>query len=158
MNQWMPAELRRLRELFQSCDPVPEHALAGAYAAMARRSSHQDPVVLKLVGDSAESLASVRSSARPEPRVLTFAMPGRVLEIDLVPTVAGHYRASGIVLNRAGQAPPAGEVVLRHPAGECAGSLDEHGAFRVADVPRGPLSVVFRPDRSSPAVADWLVC
>ncbi|MEV5541110.1 hypothetical protein AB0L13_30140 [Saccharopolyspora shandongensis] len=157
MSRWMPSELRRLREIFQSCDPVPERALAGAYSAMARRSPHLDRVALELVGDSAESSARVRSG-RPEPRVLTFAMPGRVLEIDLVPTVAGQYRASGMVLNRAGHAAPAGEVVLRHPAGECAGPLDEHGAFRVPDVPRGPISVVFRPLRSAPAVADWLVC
>ncbi|MGP4015142.1 hypothetical protein [Saccharopolyspora sp. 5N708] len=158
MNQRMPAELRRLRELFQSCDPIPEHALTGAYAAVRQRSADRDSEVLKLVGDSAESMASVRASGRPEPRVLTFAMPGRVLEMDLIPTVGGQYRASGMVLNRAGQAPPVGEVVLRHPGGECSGSLDEHGAFRVADVPRGPLSVVFRPVRSAPAVADWLVC
>ncbi|MBB5154594.1 hypothetical protein [Saccharopolyspora phatthalungensis] len=158
MNEWWPAELQRLRELFQSCDPIPEHAVVGAYGALVRRSPHQDPVVLKLVGDSADSPARVRSSGRPEPRVLTFAMPGRVLEIDLIPTVGGQYRASGIVLNRAGQATPTGEVVLRHTAGECVGCLDEHGAFRVADVPRGPLSVVFRPVRSAPAVADWLVC
>ncbi|MGW3468313.1 hypothetical protein ACWDKQ_07520 [Saccharopolyspora sp. NPDC000995] len=157
MNQRIPVELRGLRDLFRSCDPIPEQALAGAYAAMAQRSPIEDPVVLKLVGDSAESLARVRSG-QPEPRVLTFAMPGRVLEVDLVPTVGGLYRASGMVLNRAGQAPPVGEVVLRHPAGECAGPLDEYGAFRVADVPRGPLSVVFRPVRSAPAVADWLVC
>ncbi|MER5391579.1 hypothetical protein [Saccharopolyspora sp. NPDC002686] len=158
MNPQLPSELRGLRDLFQSCDPVPDRALAGAYAAMSRRSGYRDPVALQLIGDSAESLAQVRSIGPPEPRVLTFAMPGRVLELDLLPVEDDRYEVSGMVLNRAGGAPPAGDVVLRHRVGECAGSLDEHGAFRVGDVPRGPLSVVFRPLRSEPAVADWLVC
>ncbi|MER7013231.1 hypothetical protein ABT324_17575 [Saccharopolyspora sp. NPDC000359] len=158
MSAGMPGELRRLRDLFQSCDPVPERALAGAYAAMSRRADYQDPVPLQLIGDSAESLAKVRSLGPPEPRVLTFAMPGRVLELDLAPVAEDRYRVSGMVLNRAGGAPPSGDVVLRHRAGECASVLDDHGAFGAADVPRGPLSVVFWPLRSAPAVADWLVC
>ncbi|GAA0505594.1 hypothetical protein GCM10011581_32360 [Saccharopolyspora subtropica] len=156
MSRDLPTELRNLRALFQSFDPVPPHLAESAYAAVGRRSP-AGSAALELVGDSAESLARVRAPG-PEPRVLTFAMPGRVLELDLVPTVEGWYRASGMVLNRAGQAPPEGDVVLRHPAGECVGPLDEHGAFQVVDVPRGPLSVVFRPVRSAPAIADWLVC
>jgi hypothetical protein len=158
MNWRIPSEFRRLREIFQTCDPVPEQAVAAAYAAMERKWDRREAGVLELVGDSAEAPARVRSGGGPTPRVLTFMMPGRVLEMDLVPTIEGMYRASGMVMNRAGHTPPAGEVVLRHSAGECRGALDEHGAFRVADVPRGPLSVVFRPVRSAPAIADWLVC
>lgn len=158
MSAGLPSELRELADLFRSCDPVPERALAGAYAAMSRRAGYQDPVSLRLIGDSAESWAKVRSIGLPEPRVLTFAMPGRVLELELAPVEEDRYQVSGLVLNRAGGAPPTGGVVLRHRSGECAGALDEHGAFQVPDVPRGPLSVVFRPLRSAPAVTDWLVC
>ncbi|RKT84882.1 hypothetical protein SAMN05421805_10174 [Saccharopolyspora antimicrobica] len=158
MNGGLPSELRELRELFRCSDPVPERALAGAYAAMSRRMAYQDADSLRLIGDSAESSAKVRSIGPAEPRVLTFAMPGRVLELDLAPVAEDRYQVSGLVLNRAGGTPPTGDVVLRHRSGECAGALDEHGAFRVLDVPRGPLSVVFRPLRSAPAVADWLVC
>ncbi|GAA4621029.1 hypothetical protein [Saccharopolyspora hordei] len=158
MNAGMPHELRRLRALFQSCDPVPERALAGAYAAMSRRAGYRDAVALHLIGDSAESSAVVRSLGAPEPRVFTFAMPGRVLELDLAPVEDDRYRVSGMVLNRSGGTPPRGDVVLRHRSGESASELDEHGAFHGAEVPRGPLSVVFRPLRSAPAVADWVVC
>ncbi|MEB3370268.1 hypothetical protein [Saccharopolyspora mangrovi] len=157
MKQRIPAELRRLRELFQTQDPVPERVLAGSYAAVAMRAADRDRGELKLVGDSADERVGVRTGG-PQSRVLTFAMPGRVLEMDLVPTASGLVRASGLVLNRSGQASPAGEVVLRHPAGERSGELDRHGAFQVSDVPRGPLSVVFRPERAEPAIADWLVC
>ncbi|GAA4853315.1 hypothetical protein [Saccharopolyspora rosea] len=155
---WLPSELHGLRDLFQNCDPVPEHVLDAAYSAVGRRWDVSDQAVLELVGDSAEATTTVRSAAGPEPRVLTFLMPGRILEMDLVPTVQGMCRASGMVVNRAGHTPPTGDVVLRHSAGHSAGELDAHGAFRVEDVPRGPLSVVYRPLRSAPAIADWLVC
>ena len=157
MKQSIPAELRRLREMFQTQDPVPDRVLADSYAAVARRGSGRDRGELKLVGDSADELVGVRCGG-PQPRVLTFAMPGRVLEMDLVPTAAGLVTVSGLVLNRAGQATPTGEVVLRHPDGERIGALDGHGAFEVTEVPRGPLSVGFRPERAEAAIADWLVC
>ncbi|WP_406688510.1 hypothetical protein REH65_18820 [Saccharopolyspora sp. ID03-671] len=157
MNQRIPAELRKLRELFQTEDPVPERVLAGSYAAVAMRTSGRDRGELKLVGDSADERVGVRTGG-PQNRVLTFAMPGRVLEMDLVPAASGLVTVSGLVLNKAGQASPTGEIVLRHPAGERSGELDRHGAFQVTDVPRGPLSVVYRPERAEPAFADWLVC
>ncbi|MBQ0922715.1 hypothetical protein [Saccharopolyspora endophytica] len=157
MKQRIPAELRRLRELFQAQDPVPDRVLAGSYAAVAMRAARGDRGELKLVGDSADERIGVRAGGS-QSRVLTFAMPGRVLEMDVVPTAAGLVRVSGMVLNRSGQAPPTGEVVVRHPSGERSGELDRDGAFQVADVPRGPVSVVFRPERAEPAIADWLVC
>lgn len=156
MKQRMPAEVRRLRELFTSEDPVPENVWTASYAAVAMRSGARSTVPLQLVGDSAEEPVGTRSGARP--RVLTFAMPGRVLELDLVPMTCGLYRVSGMVLARSGDVPPAGEIVLRRPDREYRGVLDEHGAFEVSDVPRGPISVVFRPERAEPAIADWLVC
>ncbi|MFC7341550.1 hypothetical protein [Saccharopolyspora griseoalba] len=156
MRQRTPAEIRSLRELFTTEDPVPESVLTASYAAIARRARERESGSLSLVGDSAEEPVGVRSGARP--RVLTFAMPGRVLELDLVPMTCGLYRVSGMVLSRAGHAPPSGEVVLRRPDGEHRGVLDEQGAFEVPDVPRGPVSVVYRPERAEPAFADWLVC
>jgi hypothetical protein len=156
MRQPIPAEIRRLRELFDAQDPVPESVLAASYAAVSVRARQREPVSLKLIGDSAEEPVGTRSGAQP--RVLTFAMSGRVLELDLVPMACGIYRVSGMVLGRAGHTPPSGEVVLRRPDGEHRGVIDEHGAFEVTDVPRGPVSVVFRPERAEPAVADWLVC
>lgn len=161
MNTTMPAELRALRELFQTCDPVPEHALDAAYAAGRLVASGNAPATgeLELVSDSADSPALVRvGAAGRDTRVLTYVMPGRVLELDLVPTVPGMLRASGIVISRAGQKVPTGAVALRHPDGQRSGALDGHGAFRVDDVPAGPLSVSLLPNGSTPVIADWLVC
>ena len=153
-----PFELRVLRELFQTSDPAPQRAVETAYSAAARRWVDRGAEALRLIGDSADAPARTRASTAPETRVLTFAMPGSVLEVDLVPTVQGMYRASGLVLSRSGQGTPSGDVVLRHATGESVGELDDHGGFEVDDVPRGPLSVVLRQNAAAPAVTDWLVC
>ncbi|GAA2818936.1 hypothetical protein [Saccharopolyspora taberi] len=153
-----PFELRVLRELFQTRDPAPERAVESAYAAASRRWADRGAAVLRLIGDSADTPGKTRTSATAEARVLTFAMPGSLLEVDLVPTVQGMYRATGLVLASSGQGTPSGDVVLRHATGECVGELDDQGGFEVDDVPRGPLSVVLRQDEAAPAVTDWLVC
>lgn len=159
MSRRMPIELRMLRDVFQACDPPPGHVLAAAYGAAARAQEWRGAVALELVGDSAEAPVPTRAGAgQPESRVLTFLMPGRVVEVDLVPTMSGVFRASGMVISRAGQGVPVGEVVLRHPSGHQVGPLDEHGGFAVQDVPSGPLSLVLRSRSAPPAVADWIVC
>ncbi|QUH05337.1 hypothetical protein HUO13_35220 [Saccharopolyspora erythraea] len=153
-----PAELRVLRDLFETCDPAPQRLVEAAYAAASRKWSGGGSTALRLVGDSADAPARTRRAGMCDARVLTFAMPGRMLEMDLIPTTEGLFRAVGLVLGRPGHSAPAGDVVLRHATGESVGALDERGGFAVDDVPRGPLSVVFRQERSTPAVADWLVC
>jgi hypothetical protein len=156
----IPPELQALRDLFHIHDPAPDRMLAAGYAAADLAREWRGSGALELVGDSADvpAPAKVRAGHRPESRVLTFAMPGRIIEMDLVPTTPGMLSASGMVISRAGQGVPAGDVALRHPGGHRQGGLDEHGGFRVDDVPAGPLSVVFRPTRSTPVVADWFVC
>lgn len=163
MSARVPAELLALRELFHARDPAPHHAVAGAYAAreLVRDSDTSDVVALELVGDSAEGPAPATLRSHPgqrETRTLTFVLPGRVVELDLVSTVPGMFRAFGVVISRAGQGMPAGQVTLRHPDGQSVGELDSHGGFRVDDVPAGPLSVKLRTEGSRSAVADWLVC
>lgn len=157
MGSRFPAELQSLRRFFQQYDPAPEHTVAAAYAALGRRFG-AGATALELVADSAADQSRVRSTSGPQPRVLTFAMPGRVLELGLVPGRSGTFHASGMVLNRAGHTPPDGEVVIRHPRGSCRGDLDEYGVFEVDGVPRGPISVVLQSRCSAPAVTDWLVC
>ncbi|CAM06159.1 hypothetical protein A8924_7358 [Saccharopolyspora erythraea NRRL 2338] len=152
-----PAELRVLRDLFEACDPAPRRLVEAAYAAASRKWSGGGSA-LRLIGDSADAPARTRRAGMGETRVLTFAMPGRMLEMDLIPVAEGLFRAVGLVLGRPGHSAPAGDVVLRHATGESVGALDERGGFAVDDVPRGPLSVVFRQERSAAAVADWLVC
>ncbi|MCA1283492.1 hypothetical protein [Saccharopolyspora sp. 7B] len=162
MSPRMPAELRVLRDLFELRDPAPVRVRDAAYAAAGLARARSGAAALELVGDSADAAAAVRSGgAAPdpaEPRVLTFLMPGRIVELDLVPTVPGLFRAAGMVISRSGQGRPEGDVLFRHPGGQCVAELDVAGAFRVTDVPTGPLGLVFRPVGAAPAVADWLVC
>ncbi|QGK71695.1 hypothetical protein GIY23_21170 [Allosaccharopolyspora coralli] len=153
------AELRALRAWFEQTDPAPPHRAQAAYAALDVAARPAGAGALELVGDSAEERVPTRTAARAaESRVLTFLMPGRLVELDLVPTLPGSYRASGVVVSRAGQGVTSGDVALRHPGGERAAVLDPYGAFAVEDVPRGPISVVLRPAGAEPAVAEWLVC
>lgn len=152
-------ELAVLRELFRTCDPAPDSMVSAAYRAPRLAHTWRDAGILELIGDSADAPRPAKMrSGQSQPRVLTFAMPGRIIEMDLTATTPGALRASGMVISRAGQGVPGGDVVVRHPDGVCLGALDEHGAFRVEEIPSGPLSVVFQPDRAMPAVADWFVC
>ena len=157
----LPGELRALRELFLAGDPAPSRVVDAAYGAVARaREWSSDSAALELVCDSADGPVSapVRAGRRvPESRSLSFAMPGRVVEVDFVPTVPGTLRATGMVISRTGR-PPTGELVVRHGDGHSVGELDGHGAFRVDDIPSGPVSPVLRTGGVVAAVADWLVC
>jgi hypothetical protein len=155
----VPWELSGLRRLFDSRDPVPDSVVLAALAAPNTVRGWSGAEQLELVDDSAEAPVSANVRSWPgKSRVLTFAAGTRVIEMDLASTAPGLMRASGMVLNRNDPGVPSGGVVLRHPSGQCGSPLDEHGRFLVDDVPRGPLSVVFRTDRSAPAVADWLIC
>ncbi|MBE9374840.1 hypothetical protein IQ251_10340 [Saccharopolyspora sp. HNM0983] len=152
MRKRTPPELAALRTVFESGDPVPGAVVAAAYAAGGYASG---PVPgLELVADSAQAARRVRSRTRE----LTFTTAERTLDMDLVPARRGFLLATGIVLEHAGAVALGSSVVVRHPRGECSGKLDEHGSFRIAGIPRGPISVVLRPGCGAAAGADWLVC
>ena len=163
MSSNTPDEFRDLRDLFHDQDPVPEHAVAAAHAALevVRGLRELDAGRLRLISDSADSTEAtpvrIRTGHAPL-RTLTFAVPGELLGMDFVVTAPGLLRATGMVIGNANLDPPAGVVELRHPGGRCSGVLDEQGNFVLEAVPSGPLSVVYRPERSAPAVSDWMVC
>jgi hypothetical protein len=159
MSSSMPPELAALRDFFHTYDPAPGSVVTAAYQAADVAGYCPAADALELIGDSGDAPAPGKTrSGRPESRVLTFAIPGRIIEMDLGFTTPGTLRATGMVISRAGQGVPKGVVALRHPFGLCTGELDGHGAFRVEEIPSGPLSVVYQPHRGVPVVADWLVC
>lgn len=145
-------ELTALRGVFQSGDPVPDAVVAAAYGA--GRYAGGPGSALELVADSAETSRRVRSRTRE----LTFTAAERTLDMDVIPAACGFLLATGIVLEHADCAAPCSSVVVRHPRGERTGQLDEHGSFRIAGIPRGPVSVVLHPGRGAPVGADWIVC
>ncbi len=161
MTAHLPPELLHLRELFRRRDPAPVHAVNAAYAAanLVHRNGDTGPQSLRLIGDSAEAPDPVGVRAgRGDSRTLTFAVPGRLLEVDLVPTTPERYRARGVVVSRAGQAPPSGLVTVRHPEGQVSGEIGPSGGFTAEDIPAGPVSVLLHTARGVRAASDWLVC
>lgn len=145
-------ELSALRTVFQTCDPVPDAVVAAAYGA--GRYAGGAESTLELVADSAETSRRVRSRTRE----LTFTAVQRTLDMDLIPAAGGFVLATGIVLEHVDCAAPCSSVAVRHPHGECTGGLDEHGSFRIAGIPRGPVSVRLQPSCGAPVSADWFVC
>lgn len=163
MNPPIPPELRALRDFLTASDPMPAAVTQSGYAALAHVQDWKNVRAqqLELVSDSMDTPAATRfvgRTSRPRSRVLTYMMPGRIIEMDLVTTSPGAFQATGIVIDRAGRGVVSGEVVVRFPGGQRCGQLDRHGSFQVDDVPSGPLSVVFRPTEGAPAIAKWLVC
>ncbi|SDP86708.1 hypothetical protein SAMN04487905_11116 [Actinopolyspora xinjiangensis] len=165
MNVGVPEELRSLGRLFRQVDPAPERAVGVAYGAadrLVRRCG--SGVVLARVGDSAAPVhPDGASGAVPRVRTLSFAAPGRRVELELRGPLAGAFRLRGIVLSRSGQPSPSGVVTVRHGRGECHGELDSCGGFTVRDVPTGPVRLLLFTRRADGALAhrassDWFVC
>ncbi|SDJ82623.1 hypothetical protein SAMN04487820_102260 [Actinopolyspora mzabensis] len=161
----IPEELRSLGRLFRRTDPTPERAISVAYGAARRLVRERDSVgVLEPLGDSAfRGRAVDESRGAAEVRTLSFAAPGRLVELELRQTRQGRFLARGIVLSRAGQPSPSGTVILRHGRGECRGELDGCGGFAVAGVPAGPICLRLHTRRADGLVthrtsSDWFVC
>ncbi|SFD94556.1 hypothetical protein SAMN04487819_105264 [Actinopolyspora alba] len=168
----IPEELRSLGRLFRRTDPTPDRAISAAYGAARRLVRERDSVgVLEPLGDSALRCRAVEessdvaeeSSGAAEVRTLSFAAPGRLVELELRPARQGMFLARGIVLSRAGQPSPAGAVIVRHGQGECRGELDDCGGFAVPGVPAGPICLRLHTRRADGLVthrtgSDWFVC
>ncbi|MGJ7905749.1 hypothetical protein ACOQFL_04630 [Actinopolyspora sp. H202] len=168
----IPEELRSLGRLFRSTDPTPERAIGAAYGAVRRLSRERDSGgALEPLGDSAVRCRAFGEShgaagdwwGAAGVRTLSFAAPGRLVELELRQTRPGLFLARGIVLNRAGQPGPWGTVIVRHGRGECRGELDDCGGFAVAGVPAGPICLRLHTWRADGLVtqragSDWFVC
>lgn len=138
-----------VRDAFEALDPVPADVLAAARASIAWRTPSAE--LAELAHDRAvRAAAGVRGAAG---RTLTFACPGRAVEIE----VAEHGRereitgrlvpsAAAVVQVRHRDLPPDGITAHAEPA----------GLFRVPRVPQGVVSLVFRLEDGSSIVTSWI--
>ena len=129
-------------------DPVPDHVLAAARAALGWRTL--DAELAALLEEA--SLTGVRSDG---PSPVAFTVGEVRIELELV---ADPPRVSGFV---SGLDPTEGvRAELRLAAGSVlAGELDEFGLFEIelAGPPAGPVSLRLRPAEGPAITTDWAV-
>lgn len=144
------ALLARVGEALAAADPMPERVRHEALAAYARRRvDAADAALAELSADSAGDVpAGVRGGYGG--RVLTFAGPGVVVEIEVT--------GEGAELEIAGRLSPArpARIAVRHPDGELAARADDAGHFVVRAVPSGPVSLAFAMADASSVITSWV--
>ncbi|WP_289009839.1 hypothetical protein [uncultured Thermomonospora sp.] len=141
------AELLQLvRAAFAAYDPVPQHVLADARAALRWREADAAPARLVETGQDRRTPVLRETGAR----LLTFTGGGLTVELE-VSGAGPAYQLAGQLL------PPAQALVrVRHTGGELAGHAEAAGQFVVEGVPAGPVSLLILPDGGSPVVTDWI--
>lgn len=137
-----------LRGVLTELDAPPPAFVESAKAALTWLTV--DAELAQLASDSRTEPAGVRSHAPP--RVLTFSCGDTTLVVE----VADERRARRVI----GQivAPAAATVEVRHAEGTTSVRSDEHGRFRAAPIPSGPLSITCRFDDPTRAavVTSWV--
>src|SRR5687768_13264849 len=127
-----------LRRVVEALDPVPQHAIEAAEAALDWRTI--DDELAELLHDSSAepALAGVRAEAST--RVLSFAGERVRVEVE----VSGSGRDRTLV----GQIVPAlsAQVEIRHADRVVTVTADQRGRFSAADVPAGSISLRCRLD------------
>jgi hypothetical protein len=121
--------------------PVPDHLVELGLAAFGWFVP--DATLATVAYDAAETPAGIRGD---DVRTLTFAGPGVRVELEI-----GDREIVG-------QLTPAAdaEVVLRSPRGERRARTDESGGFVLAEVPSGPVSLLFRLADAGSVVTSWI--
>lgn len=136
--------MARLRNAAAAHDPVPDHVLAAARAALDTR--RLDEELAALVADSALADVGVRA-VESEVRLLTFEAADVSVELQ-VEHAADRVSVRGLVTGATGDVviEVAGE---RHPV-----PIDE-GWFAVTGLPRGATRVSV-PGPGGPVVTSWV--
>jgi hypothetical protein len=153
--------LDELAMLFEQVDPVPDHVIAAAEAAMDVVAAWRelDTVdyggLLEVVTDTAFPAQAVGVRDGGGPRLVTFGAgsgeQSRYVEVEVGEEPAGTLRLVGIVV-------PAGpnEIEVRSPRDTLRVSVDELGRFWAAGVPAGPLSLVLHYPGHQAIPTDWI--
>jgi hypothetical protein len=142
------ALLGLLADAAAQADPVPDHVLAAARAALGWRTL--DAELAALVEDSAEQpLAGVRGGG---PRLLTFEADDTAVVVE-VSAVGDARRLLGQLVE-----PRAARIEVRHPGGTTTVDADDLGRFAAAEIPAGPVSIVcrFGPPSARVVATTWV--
>jgi len=128
------ALLRDLSRVTNELDPIPEHVLAAAYAAIGWRTI--DAELAELIADSAidEPALLVRGAAQP--RSLTFEAPGLTIELEAEHAADDDLHLSGQLVP-----PQPAEVTIRQGEALLALRADDRGRFAAHGIVPGPLSL-----------------
>ncbi len=131
----------------RAADPVPDHVLAGARAALTWRTIDQE--LAELVFDSASELSGVRSSDTA--RQLTFRAPGVEIEVMVVDDDSRRI---------VGQLIPPGEFTVQLAVGDRTidETTDRLGRFTFEAVAPGPVRItIVDPDGTHVVSTEWVV-
>jgi hypothetical protein len=153
--------LDELARLFEQVDPVPDHVIAAADAAIDVVAAWRelDTIdyggLLGIVTDTVlpEQAVGVRDGGGP--RLVTFGAgageQSRYVEVEVGVEPAGTLRLVGIVV-------PAGpdEIEVRSPEDVFRVSVDKLGRFWAGGVPAGPLSLVLYYPGQKAIPTDWI--
>jgi hypothetical protein len=139
--------IQQVRAALDETDPVPPEVLEAARASLTWLTVDAE---LAMLAEDSAAFAGVRSTVEA-PRILNFecATGAVVLEV----TRRGDLR------RLLGHTDRVAHVEIRHSAGAIEIDTDEHGRFRVDEVPAGPISVrcVFADSPDAPIVTSWVV-
>jgi len=139
--------LHELRDVVDKADPIPDHVLAAAKAAITWRTI--DAELAELVNDSQLARGAVRATEGA--RLLTFEGPDVEVEVEVV--------ESGTTRRLTGQLVPAGgaRVRIRWANGSVEADADEFGRFAAVGVPAASVRIeVDRPAEARPIVTSWV--
>jgi hypothetical protein len=151
--------LDELASLFERIDPVPDHVIAAADAAMEVVAAWRDldtvdyGRLLGVVSDTAIEPQAAAVRAGGGPRLVTFGTDAgeRCIEVEVGVEPAGTLRLVGLVVPTG-----PGELEVRSSGDAFRVPVDEIGRFRAVGVPAGPLSFVLHYPGQQAVPTDWI--
>jgi hypothetical protein len=129
-----------LRRVIAELDPIPEHVLFAARAALEWRTI--DAELAKLIADSAADEPALLVRGSWQARALAFEAAGLTIELEAEPDAGGGLRLAGQLIP-----PQSAGVTVRHGDDVLVATrADERGRFTAYGVAPGPVSLRCRLD------------
>jgi hypothetical protein len=145
------ALLEELRGAADRFDPPPAPVLEAARASLTWRTVDEELAALQFDSAVDQALTTVRGDEGP--RLLTFAVPGLNIEVEVSPIGPRRQLVGQLV-----PAQPA-RIDVRHPGGVTTVQADQLGRFGVEAVSAGPVSLrchLATEPPSPPVVTEWI--